>query len=427
MTTFILYLNVSLHQVNKRGFMRITKRGNERQKPQSISLVVVIGIIFGSLLITGPAVHATDYNAEIKQLQAEKDANINNRSSLESTALTLEQKLANLQANIAVLGTEITSNQASQTDLAAKIVTSTEQIKNEQVLLGRLIRQLYIDNDISTLEMLASSKNLSEYVEREQYSLSVQSKVKQSVDRIAALKKEQENQKVLVDKLVADNQSMQRQLSSDQKDSANLLAMNQQQQTEYSKTIVVQSTQITDLQRQQAEENLRFEREQAALAEAARKKAEALAAAQTAARQPVSVPVPEPTPAGIKSIDGHNYPWASASFPNEISDPWGMYLRQCVSYTAWAVAASGRHMPYWGGYGDAKQWDDNARAAGIPVDYNPRPGDVAVSKRGTYGHVMYVDGVNGDGSINISQYNASWTGTYSEARIFPGNLIFIHF
>jgi surface antigen len=104
-----------------------------------------------------------------------------------------------------------------------------------------------------------------------------------------------------------------------------------------------------------------------------------------------------------------------------------MYLRQCVSYTAWKVHASGRNMPYWGGFGNAKQWDDNAIAAGIPVDRNPQVGDVAVSNRGYYGHVMYVEAVHGDGTISISQYNASWDGTYSEARIPIGDLVFIHF
>jgi surface antigen len=104
-----------------------------------------------------------------------------------------------------------------------------------------------------------------------------------------------------------------------------------------------------------------------------------------------------------------------------------MYMRQCVSYTAWKVAASGRHMPYWGGIGNANQWDDNARRAGIPTDGSPRVGDVAISNSGYYGHAMYVEAVFGDGTIYVSQYNASWTGTYSEARINKGSLVFIHF
>jgi surface antigen len=142
----------------------------------------------------------------------------------------------------------------------------------------------------------------------------------------------------------------------------------------------------------------------------------------------VAMPVPpKPAPPAIKAVSGTSYPWANAPFPNSIADPWGMYERQCVSYTAWKVASSGRHMPSWGGHGSAKLWDDNARAEGIPVDTTPRVGDVAISNSGSYGHSMYVEAVNGDGTISVSQYNANLDGRYSEAVINSSGLVFIHF
>ncbi|HCM51750.1 TPA: hypothetical protein DIS56_01300 [Candidatus Saccharibacteria bacterium] len=84
-------------------------------------------------------------------------------------------------------------------------------------------------------------------------------------------------------------------------------------------------------------------------------------------------------------------------------------------------------MPYWGGRGNANQWDDNARAAGIPVDGSPQVGDVAVSNAGYYGHTAYVEAVYDDGTILVSQFNVDWGGTYSMAKIKVGNLVFIHF
>ena len=104
-----------------------------------------------------------------------------------------------------------------------------------------------------------------------------------------------------------------------------------------------------------------------------------------------------------------------------------MYNRECVSYTAFRVAASGRYMPYWGGHGNANQWPDSARAAGIPVDGNPQVGDVAISMAGPYGHAMYVEAVGG-GKVRVSQYNyGSPAGTYSEMTISAAGLYFIHF
>lgn len=392
-----------------------------------VCTVAVLGLVIGSVTISAPASAAIDYNAEIKRLQAAKDSDATTRTALQNSAQTLEQKITSLQATISLLDTQIQTNQAAQADLTTKIADSKLKIEQEQTSLGKLIRQMYIDDDVSMLEKMASSKNLSDYVEKDEYSRTMQTQVKQTVARISTLKKQQENQKSLVDKLVIDNETMQTQVTAEKQQVSQLLAMNQQQQTVYTQNIAASSTQITSLERQQAEENLRFQREQAALAEAARKKAAAAAQAPTAGGGSAAAPAPKAVASSNRAVNGRAYPYANAVFPNEMSDQWGMYQRQCVSYTAWAVASSGRHMPYWGGRGNAKQWDDNARAAGIPVDGNPRSGDVAVSNRGTYGHVMYVDSVNGDGSINISQYNAAWTGAYSEARIFPGDLVFIHF
>jgi surface antigen len=127
------------------------------------------------------------------------------------------------------------------------------------------------------------------------------------------------------------------------------------------------------------------------------------------------------------SVSGTRYPYANAAWPSRSVDPWGMYKRECVSYTAWKVSASGRHMPSWGGKGNANKWDENARAAGIPVDSNPRVGDVAIKNSGSYGHAMYVESVNANGTINVSQYNAHLKGEYSAATVSTSGLVFIHF
>ena len=399
-----------------------------RRNLRNVGILLAAFGVITTVAITEPASAAINYDAEIKKLQIQNSANAANRAALENTALTLEQKIAQLRETIASLDQQIRTNEASRADVTVQIAETEKKMTESQAVLGEVIRQLYMDNEMTMIEKMASSKNLSDFVDQEEYSMLMQEYIQQSLQEINALKKEQEQQKQLVEQLISDNKAMQAQVSSENQEVNRLLALNQQEQSEYTQTITTTSTQITDLQREQAEENLRFQREQEALAEAARRKAaEAAAAAARSGNAAPQQSAPAPAPAGVATVNGRDYPWANVPFPNEVADRWGMYLRQCVSYTAWKVAASGRNMPNWGGRGNAKQWDDNARAAGIPVDRNPRVGDIGVRNTGTYGHVVYVDAVNGDGSINISQYNAAWTGAYSEARIFPGDLVFIHF
>ena len=54
---------------------------------------------------------------------------------------------------------------------------------------------------------------------------------------------------------------------------------------------------------------------------------------------------------------------------------------------------------------NANRWDDIARANGILVDHNPTAGAIFQSDSGWYGHVGYVESVNADGSVNVSERN----------------------
>lgn len=376
--------------------------------------ILILAVLAVSLIGVTQSASAVDYNAEIKKLQTQNATNESTRNNLQTSAATLQEKIASLQTTINALDGLIKSNESIQGELAVKIADNAARIVREQTILNDSIRQLYIENDMTMLEKMASSKTLSDYVDKEQYTLSAQAEVTRGLERIDTLKAEQQKQKDQVEQLIKDSSAMQSQLSNDKQEVSRLLAMNESEQANYSQSIASNNSQITDLERQQAEENARFLRAQAALA----------AAAQRKATGPVTQMA---APSNVSAVNGYSYPWASAPWPNDLPDPWGMYQRQCVSYTAWKVSASGRHMPNWGGRGNANQWDDNARAAGMAVDGSPRVGDVAVRNAGTYGHVMYVEAVNSDGSINISQYNSNWDGRYSEARIFPGDLVFIHF
>ncbi|MDB5181305.1 MAG: hypothetical protein JWP13_68 [Candidatus Saccharibacteria bacterium] len=382
-------------------FLESIKSKNNHKKLRALPLAAALVIVATGATQT---VSAVDYNAEIQKLQNQNASNESTRRDLQTAALPLEAQITNLRTTIAALDELIGVNEQKRTDLTASIAALSAQIAGEREILKVSIRQLYIESDMSMIEKMASSKNLSDYVEKEQYTIAAQTKVKQGMDKIAQLEGQQRKEKKQTDQLLVDNKKMQTQMSGEKQEVDRLLAMNKAEQDKYASAIANNNSQITDLQRNQAAENARFLQQSA-----------------------VSGGSYTQLATNILGVDGSSYPWANAPWPNDLPDPWGMYQRQCVSYTAWKVSASGRHMPNWGGRGNANQWDENARAAGIPADSSPRAGDVAVRNAGTYGHVMYVDSVNSDGSINISQYNANWDGRYSEARISPSGLVFIHF
>lgn len=363
----------------------------------SVLAIAVLGIA----MIGAPMVRADRFDDQINALKAQNSETQGQKDQLGAQAASLADQINRLQAQINALQAEIQANQAKRDDLTNQITQAQLQLDQQKKVLGESIRKMYLEGQISTLEMLASSKDLSQFLDKQAYRTNVQENIKQTLDKITVLKKQLNDQKQQVEKLLADQQIMQGQLATQQAEQSRILALNEQQQTELDGKIKSTNSQISELKAQQAAENAKLF-------------------------------------AGYTVQAGHNgndtYPdvWRLAE-QDTLIDSWGMYNRECVSYTAWKVAASGRYMPYWGGIGNANQWDDNARAMGIPVDTHPQPGDVAVAHWGYYGHVMYVESVNSDGTINISQYNylanpnMGW-GQYSEIYHFnPSGLLFIHF
>jgi len=354
----------------------------------------IMAIAVATLLMvagTSAIVYAGRYDAQINQLKNQNAQSKSQQQDLQVSAGSISDKIASLQAEIAGLEAQIQDSKTKDQKLQGDIAAAEAELAHQKEVLGQNIKQMYVENDMSTLEMLASSKNLGDYVDRAQYRNSVQNKITATVDKINALKKQLDEQRLAVQRLLADQEAMQARVAAQKAENDRLLAMNQEQQSQLEQDMKSRNAQITDLQRKQAEENARY------------------------------------NVGRVITGGSGGYPWANVPYPSSSPDPWGMYKRECVSYAAWKVASTGRYMPYWGGRGNAKQWDDNARAEGIPVDTNPRVGDVAVSNSGTYGHVMYVEAVHGDGTITVSQYNANWDGNYSEARRATTGLVFIHF
>jgi surface antigen len=131
-------------------------------------------------------------------------------------------------------------------------------------------------------------------------------------------------------------------------------------------------------------------------------------------------------PAGASSDPGDDYPakWRNAP-QDSLFDTWREYNRECTSFAAWALSSrNGFEMPF---FDDAKNWGARAQRLGYGVDAYPAVGAVAWSNVGRWGHVAYVQAVNG-GDVFIEDYNHRFDGRY-DARWVPASTFtgYIHF
>lgn len=350
-----------------------------------LALVLVFGLV-------GGIVHADQYDQQIQQLRQQNAAKQQSLDSLQVEASSYQDAINKLQARIDQLQRQIVDTQAKQAEVRKKIADAETELNHQKTILSEAIKTIYFESETSTLEVLLSSNNLSDFVDQEQYHITVQNNVKALVDKINALKQQLKTQNDRLTLLLKDQKNQQGTLASARNEQTSLLSYNESRQSSFNQQIQENNSTIASLRAQQAAANRAL-------------------GGQVVAGDP----------------NHGGYPNYLASAPKDaLVDPWGMYNRECVSYTAWKVQQRYGYMPYWGGRGNANQWPASARADGIPTGSTPRVGSVAISMSGYYGHSMWVEAVSGN-MIYVSQYNFGLNGEYSEMWVNGSNFTYIYF
>jgi surface antigen len=112
------------------------------------------------------------------------------------------------------------------------------------------------------------------------------------------------------------------------------------------------------------------------------------------------------------------------------SDPWNYYFRNCTSYVAWKLTTLGVSNLKVQHLGNGGQWADNASKNGLTWSPVPKVGTAAVKQSTSAtdaGHVAFVESVNADGTITVSEYNHDMKGDGDTRTGMPASLGFTKF
>lgn len=250
---------------------------------------------------------------------------------------------------------------------------------------------MYLDSSQSDLEILVSSNSLSDYFNKQEYSDKVKKSISEAMSKVQSLQAKLTQEQADLTNTLNDEKRQQDQADADAAAAQQIVQQYQNDQAAYTAKVQANNAQAASLRAQQA--------------------------AAMAARFGGDP--------GTGPACGGGYPakWCERG-QDTVIDSWGMWNRECVSYAAWAMAARGYYVPY--GMGNANQWPSAAAAAGIPVNYTPTVGSVAIWYIGQYGHAMVVDAVNGN-NVTVSQYNYGFNGTYSVMTVPANGFVYIHF
>ena len=320
------------------------------------------------------------YESEIQQYQSQANA-------LGDQVKTLQGELAALNAQMDTIRAQIKISQTKIEQLQAQIKQKEEEITRNKEILGDTLADMYATDNITPLEMLAGSNNIADFVDQQEYRSSMSDQLTSTVDAINKAKAELEQAKSEAERALVDQQNSEKTLASKEVEKNNLIAKTQNDQNAYSSLVNDRKAQQLQVMQQQ----------QAAIEAAIR----AAGGGGT-----------------VKVLGGSSggYPWNSSNCYVDANawsydgadgmgtDGYGYGCRQCVSYVAWRVGQERGYIPV--NWGNAYDWVASGQAAGYTVSRTPRAGSAGViTAGGSPGHIVWVESVNGDGTLTVAQYN----------------------
>jgi surface antigen len=360
-----------------------------------IALLVVAIVATVSIMWVNRPASADQYDDKIAALKADMSRYQAESDRLNAEAATLSNALAQITNEKNALQSQVNLSQSQYDQLIIKIADTEKQIADNQNALGSTLASLYVDDDISPIEMLASSKDISEFLNKQEYRNSIKKELSSTITRVKDLKVQLSDQKITVEKVLNEQKAARDSLAIKESEQANLVAQTRNDEAQYQGLIKSSASQIAEAKAAQA----------------------ALRARSNAT-------------GGYTLVDSgslSDYPWnnsncrmqgymSTGGSNGNGGDGHGYGCRQCVSYVAWKIAKE--IGVYYNNWGNGGQWANSAIRAGYQnLGGRPQAGSIAVMW-GNPGHVAWVEGVSPDGTkVTVSQYNYNYGagyGMYSE-------------
>ncbi len=374
------------------------------------AVAAIVLVASAGIMQFGSAVFARDYDAEINTNNQQMQRYQQEAERLGAVAATLQDAVNQLNGQISAIQSSIDVSQKKHDDLVAEMARNETLIQRNRKALGNILAEMHIDDQVSPLEMLASSKSIGDFIDKQEQRATLRTSLNDKNKEIKRLQKKLEENKKDVENILQTQQAQREQLANKQAEQQKLLSDTKNDENTYQQLVGEKRSRIEQIRAEQAEANRR-------------------------ALQPSGGGGAVNIPAGTPGGGGYPGYWAGAPLDAYV-DPWGLYTRECVSYVAWKIASTkdpnwqqnpNRYVPYFAGAGNANQWPSTAARHGISSGSTPKVGSAAVMDIGYYGHVMYVEAVNGDGTITVSDYNFDWDGLYRYYTRSASGLTYVYF
>ena len=364
----------------------LTKRNTKTRIRKGQRALMVTGLFLLVMCLVGVSIRndneadgislACRRSAECQAAVAKEQEANRNAASASASANMFQAKVNELNMQIAETELMIAETKAQVDDLNVQIAATEKKLSDEQEALAELLVNMHFEGDAEPITILAGSVSISDLAEKQARNEVVKQQISATATKIKKAKVKLEEDKAKVEELLAQQEAAKVDLEATKAEQQALVSKYQNDVAAYEAV---------------AKAALEAQRE------AERREKEA-----------------HPELYGGSAYTGYNtYPW-QAECPQH-QDYYGTtingiyvggYVCECVSYVGWKAYENYGVYLAWG---NANYWDDKARLYNYRVDHIPEAGSIGQQDGGAYGHVWWVESVNFDGSVNITEYNNAYS------------------
>jgi len=414
--------------------------GNHLNKRLLTFVVTGTALALGTL---APSVNAQDIDSQINSANSQIQNLNNQKQAVAGQVEQLSQDLTNVQSRINSVQAEQETAKANLEVLKAEISKLETLIAERNERLKDQARAVQVNGARSYVDFLLNADSITDVVNR----------IGVIVDLVGANRQLMQEQARDKEQVETKEQAQKVNLAQQEANEAQL----QNLQTELSATFNKHKATLANLSNEELEaiaardglvqekerlaaEKARADAEKAAAQKAAEEAKEAMLkateeAVAKAAATPAAATASTPATIAAKS-EAASTPAKAANIvvggsfaapdPSFVAALNGGYFGQCTYYMYNRFAQLGSPIRTTG-LGNAAEWPANAAAAGYGVSSTPRAGTAIVFQRGVggadpvYGHVGFVERVNADGSLFISEMNVQGVNVIS-TRTIPASV-----
>lgn len=365
------------------------------------TFVMTFTILLVAFMARTSAYNCKPGDTECENAKANMQSNQSEAYEYTKKAESVSEVINQLGSEISALNAQIAANEAKIKELNTQIEQNEKKLSETQSALAEMLISMHFSDDSQPITILAGSKSISDYAERQAREDVAKQEIAAASERVKEIRENLKTQKDDVEKALATSE-----------DSRRLVAAKQADQ----KTLMAQYEKSAD--------------DASALAAYWEEQVKALA----------WVPPSNSTGNGSRSWGANN------TYPKRYNCPqdnvrysaYGGAVCQCTSYASYKALEKWGISNTWGGnaynYVNASGYYVPKTGIYTYVDRTPAANTIAVQTGGQYGHVMWVESVNADGSVNVTEYNVSWAaiGCYagdfcSRNGVGSSNMWFVHF